>query len=218
MSEITESTDEARRRARRRVVTWITFSRAPLVLLAAGLALWHGLRPAVWRLAGVVVCMALSALTDWLDGWLARRWRVVSRFGALADPLMDKVFYVATLPVAVFLALWAGDVEHAALLLALDVVSMLRDQWVSFLRSIGSSYGADVRASWSGKLRTALGFPVIVGIYLLLGLQSAGVPLHAGWRAVLLVAEGVLLGVTVLSAVAYTRQYLPHLRRAMAED
>ncbi len=209
--------DTARIARRRRIVTLLTFSRAPLVLAAAGLALWHGARPALWRLAGVLLCMVLSALTDWLDGWLARRWRVVSRFGALADPLMDKIFYVATLPVAVFLAVRSGDTAHAAVLLALDVVSMLRDQWVSFLRSIGMAYGADVRASWSGKLRTALGFPVIVAIYLHLGLAAAALTPHAGWRVALVVAEALLLGVTLLSAAAYTRQYLPHLRRAMTD-
>jgi phosphatidylglycerophosphate synthase len=161
--------------------------------------------------------MALSAVTDLFDGQLARRWGVISRFGALADPLMDKVFYVATLPAAVFLAMRGADWTHAGVLLGLDVISMLRDQWVSFLRSVGSGYGADVRANWSGKLRTAMGFPVIVLMYLYLGLQALGVSLAPAVRAALFVLEAALVAITLMSALTYTREYLPHLRRAMDE-
>lgn len=201
----------------RRIVTFLTVVRAPLALLAAVCALCHAARPSPWGVAAVVGCMALSAVTDLFDGQLARRWGVVSRFGALADPLMDKVFYVATLPVGVYLAARGGDWTHAGLLLALDVVSMLRDQWVSFLRSVGSAYGADVRANWSGKLRTALGFPVIVVVYLYLGLVALGTFLPGAARILVFALEGALVAVTLLSAWAYTREYLPHLRRAMEE-
>lgn len=204
-------------RRHRLIVTALTLARAPLALLAAGCALCHAAWPTRWGLAGVIVCMALGAVTDLFDGQLARRWDVVSRFGALADPLMDKVFYVATLPVAVFLAMRGGDWTHAACLLVLDVVSMLRDQWVSFLRSVGSTYGADVRANWSGKLRTAMGFPIIVAVYLYLGLLPLGVRLGAGLRVGVFALEAALLAITLVSAVTYTREYWPHLRRAMDE-
>jgi CDP-diacylglycerol--glycerol-3-phosphate 3-phosphatidyltransferase len=40
---------------------------------------------------------AASAFTDWLDGYLARRWHVVTEFGKLADPLADKALVLATL-------------------------------------------------------------------------------------------------------------------------
>jgi len=200
---------------KRQFVTALTFGRAPLILLAAVSALCHSYRPATGKLAAVILLMALSALTDLFDGLLARRWEVVSRFGALADPLMDKIFYVATLPVAVFLAARLGDWQHAALLLVLDVVSMLRDQWVSFLRSIGTLYGADVRANWSGKLRTALGFPVILAVYLYLGLAALGIEMAAVWHHLVLGAEVVLVVITLLSAAIYSRDYWPHLRRSL---
>ena len=208
---------------RRVFVTILTLSRAPLILAATGSAIVHAFRPAWGWLAATVVLMALSAITDCFDGKLARKWCVTSRFGALADPMMDKVFYVATLPAAVFLAMVGGSVRHAAILFALDIVSMLRDQWVSFLRSVGSAYAADVRASWSGKFRTALAFHVIVAIYLYLGLRSLGVldMLPAPWRtgvsAFLAFFELLLIAVTFVTGWCYTVRYMPYLRRAAQE-
>jgi len=51
-----------------------------------------------WRTRFLALCLfAVSALTDGLDGWLARRWSVTSDLGAWLDPLADKVFVAATL-------------------------------------------------------------------------------------------------------------------------
>lgn len=202
---------------RRRIVTAWTLSRAPFALAAAALALGHAAQPSPALLAAVLGLLALSGVSDLVDGALARRWGVVSRFGALADPLMDKVFFVATLPVALFLALRAGDTVHAALLLGLDVLSMLRDQWVSFLRSVGAPYGADMRATLWGKLRTALAFPVTVLIYLALGLDALGVACPAPCRAGLFALELLLMATAAVSGLVYTRNYWPWVRRAMRE-
>ena len=69
---------------------------------------------AAWP-AGIV--FGLAALTDQLDGWLARRWRVESRFGTIADPLADRLM----IGVAVIL-LWAdGRLPWPAALLVLGV-------------------------------------------------------------------------------------------------
>jgi len=209
--------DDPLRRRHRLIVTVLTLIRAPFSLLSAILALCHAAWPTPWGLALVLLCMAMSGFTDLFDGKYARKWNVVSRFGALADPLMDKVFFVATLPVAVFLALRQGDLVHASLLLTLDVTSMLRDQWVSFLRSAGSPYGAEVAANWWGKLRTALAFPVTMLIYLYLGLGSLGVENAPAFRWSIYALEIVLLATVLVSGGIYTRKYLPYLRRAMNE-
>lgn len=208
---------------RKGFVSFLTISRAPLVLAATCAAIIHAFRPAWGLLAATIACMVLSAITDCFDGRLARKWSVTSRFGALADPMMDKVFYVATLPAAVFIAMIGGSVRHALILFVLDIVSMLRDQWVSFLRSIGSTYAADVRATWFGKFRTALAFHVIVAIYLYLGLLSLGVPqmLPQAWQdgvfIFLAFFEVLLIAVTFLTGWRYTVLYMPYLRRAIED-
>ena len=202
------------------VVSTLTFSRAPLVLAGCGFALAHLAAPHPAKLAAALALMGVSAFTDLFDGMLARKWRVASRLGALADPLMDKVFYLATLPCATFIALWCEDAVHASILLALDVVSMLRDQWSSFLRSVGSEFGADVRASFAGKLRTFLAFPIIILVHLQLGLQVLslhspafeGIPLAPD--ALVWSLEGFLILLTVWSGAVYTARFWPFVRRA----
>ncbi len=206
------------------IAMWLTCGRAPLVLLAALLSLINAFKPHPSLVAAAIFIMAASALTDLFDGFYARKWHVESRLGALADPLMDKVFYAATLPVATFIALYNENFTHGIVILVLDVVSMQRDQWVSFLRSVGSEYGADVRAGWAGKLRTLIGFPVIVLMHLQLGIAClklrnnsyeglANIP--DVW---MYVAEGVLLVVTIVSGLTYTAQYMPYLKLAAKHD
>ena len=196
-------------------VTLLTFVRAPLVVAGTALALVHLVRPAPATLAASLALLAASALTDLFDGKLARKWGVTSRLGALADPLMDKVFFLFTLPAATFMALRTGDVPHAWALLALDAVSAFRDQWASFLRSVGSEFHADVRASFSGKLRTFLAFPILMAVILQLGLAA----LHpearpAAFRCGAMALEALLLFLTVFSGAVLTIRFWPYLRKA----
>lgn len=198
----------------------LTCGRAPLVIIASLFTLINLFYPSPVLVSAAVIIMALSAFTDLLDGHYARKWNVASRLGALADPLMDKVFYAVALPTATFVALYNEHTTHALVLLALDIISMLRDQWVSFLRSVGSEYGADVRANWSGKLRTVIGFPVIVIIHLQLGLETLRMH-HPSYESlgtlptVLIYSlEAALIAVTLLSAGSYSLRYLPYLRQA----
>jgi len=198
----------------------LTLGRAPLAIAAAGLMVVHAFKPSVALLVAALGCMVCSALTDLFDGLLARKWKVTSRLGALADPLMDKVFYAVTLPVAVFVAAYLEDFNHALLLLALDVVSALRDQWVSFLRTVGSEYGADVKANWSGKLRTLIGFPVVVVAHLQLGLLALQKqsPAHESIKLLpenlVFALEIATIAITIISAGSYTLRYWQYLKRA----
>ena len=201
-------------------VMFLTLSRAPLALLAAACSLANLAWPAWGWIAAMLALMSLSALTDLFDGKLSRKWGVTSRLGALADPLMDKVFYVVTLPTATFIALYSEDTAHAAALLALDVVSMARDLWVTFLRSATAGTAAKMGAGWAGKIRTALAFPVIVLVHAVLDVrylqlrEMCNLPWLAKLQPALYALEGVLLVVTVVSALSYTRYYLPYLKTA----
>jgi Phosphatidylglycerophosphate synthase len=201
-------------------VMFLTLVRAPLSILAAVLLVVNAFHPSPALLASAIGILAVSALTDLFDGKLARKWKVSSRLGALADPLTDKVFYAATLPAAAFIAMFNEDSSHAIMLLGLDIISILRDQWVSFLRSVGSEYGADVKANWSGKLRTIIGFPVIVIIHIQLGLEIFRRhvdSLEGVWifpRELIFGLEIVLIAITLISAFSYTARYAPYLRKS----
>ena len=209
------------RRAQSRFVNALTFARVPLIFAWAVLAIVQefagdgagGLALAV--AAGVA--MLLSGLTDAWDGALARRWNVVSPLGKMADPLMDKIFYLVAFPVLSWQVLHQGGNEfHALLMVGFTVLYMLRDTWVTFLRSVGALYGADVAAMWLGKVRTALSFPGAGWIYVYLCFHrlapAAG---ERPWLVSCYVVEGGLVLLTLWSLHTYTVAYLPYLRRAL---
>lgn len=194
------------------LVTALTLGRVPLVFLFAVCTVTRAFHPAAaWLDVMAFSALVLAALTDMFDGYFARRLKVTSRFGAHADPLTDKIFYLTVLPVLLFLiARHEGWNTHAVVMLIFTVLFLLRDQWVTFLRSVGSEYGADVRANWSGKLRTAISFPIACAIDLYAAFTPAFLPLP-----LIYALEIAGIAVNLVSMVIYTRQYLPYLRRAM---
>ena len=197
------------------LVTALTFLRVPLVFLFFVGAVLHSLRhhQIPWLFHASLACLILSALTDLLDGYAARRLKVVTRFGGYADPLVDKVFYLTTLPLLVFLAAMNAHIGHALTILCLTVLLLLRDQWVSFLRSIGAGRNVDGKANWSGKLRTLVNFPLICAIY---WFEESGA--SAGLAVIVYIMEGVALVVNFLSMYVYTRYYWPSLRASLSLD
>ena len=165
--------------------------------------------------------MTLSAVTDLFDGYFARKFQVVTRLGAYADPLTDKMFYLITFPALVYLAGTDGQVFHAQLLLILTILFLFRDQWVSFLRSIGAIYNVDGRANWSGKARTVISFPVICTIFYYLAapshwwLQARGGWWKTAYPILIYSLEFVSMAINLISIWVYTAYYWPWLKKEM---
>ena len=87
----------------------------------------------------------LASLTDFLDGYIARRWGLVTRLGKLLDPAADKI-----LTSAAFISL----VELGRAPAWVVVVMVAREFAVSTLRSVAASRNQVISASWSGKAKT----------------------------------------------------------------
>lgn len=100
----------------------------------------------------------LMALTDWYDGWLARRWGYVSRWGAFFDPLADKVVTSAALLAYDFLGLVPGWMVW---------IIVFRDFLITLLRSYTEYIGKPVETSKFAKAKTFLQFAVIYYILIL---------------------------------------------------
>ena len=198
-------------------VNALTFSRLPFIFLWMAMAVAFELRPACfWFGFWTLMMMGVSGVSDFFDGMLARRWDVVSTLGKMADPLMDKVFFVVTFPTLLWIIAHQGDDAHAVMMLAFTVLYMVRDLWVTFLRSVGTMYGADVGAMWLGKIRTALSFLCAgwVYMYLIWGALVAG-NVRCVWLASCYCFEALLMALTVLSVLTYTRAYAPCLKKAL---
>jgi len=105
--------------------------------------------------------LGVASLTDFLDGWLARRARLTSNLGALLDPVADRVFVLAV----VVSYLGSGDLQpwQAAALLFRDVMSLIG--WF-VARSSPALRAIPFRARWPGKVLTALQLFVFVAVLL----------------------------------------------------
>lgn len=161
-------------RNRRFIVNALTFGRVPFVVLFMVLAVAHAFLSSFWLAACALLSLVIAALTDLFDGRMARKWNVVTKFGAMADPLMDKVFYLVVFPTMLWLlGRQPGEQCHALVMLVFTVLYILRDQWVTFLRSVGALFAADCSASMVGKFRTAVSFPAACLIYLYIAFRPA---------------------------------------------
>jgi CDP-diacylglycerol--glycerol-3-phosphate 3-phosphatidyltransferase len=101
---------------------------------------------AYWWALGLFV---LTVGTDWLDGFLARRWNQITQFGRIVDPLADKVVICG-----VFVFLAASPDSCVAPWMA--VVVLIRELAVTVIRSFLERHGADFSAQLSGKLKMVL--------------------------------------------------------------
>jgi CDP-diacylglycerol--glycerol-3-phosphate 3-phosphatidyltransferase len=126
---------------------------------------------------------ALAALTDGLDGYIARRRRQVTTFGKLMDPLADKLLVIAALVSLVSL-------DRLAAWVAMVIIA--REVAVTGLRSLAAERGVVIAASWMGKLKTLL---QVAAVFALIAFD----PSPAWVDALLYLA----VAVTVISGVDY---------------
>ena len=202
------------------IVNALTLSRVPLIFVYLVFAILGNFSESYVYPLAAVLAGAAAGISDFFDGMLARRWCVVSEFGKMADPLMDKVYFIVAFPSLVWLAAMQGESSaHAVVLLVFTILWILRDQWVTFLRAVASLYHANVAAMWLGKVRTALSFPCAGVIYVYLAF-------HRFWPAtvaetglqVCFMVEGFLILLNLYSFIVYTRSYFPYVRRAMGRE
>src|SRR5919199_542715 len=104
-----------------------------------------------------VALLGSAAATDFLDGWIARRAHATSWWGALVDPISDRVF--ALVAVVTFVARGELTWVECLVLLARDIataVAFLASRVVAALRTVR------FKARWGGKVVTALPFLAVV--------------------------------------------------------
>lgn len=158
--------------------------------------------PFPWGMPLAALLFALASITDWLDGYLARRWDQSTPFGAFLDPVADKLM------VAVALALLIERYEAIWLTLpALVIIG--REIVISALREWMAEMGkrSKVAVSWIGKIKTML---QMLSIFLLLG--AAPGTLIANLGVVTLFIAAIL---TLWSMLQYLGAAWPHLSRSM---
>ncbi|MFF4124913.1 CDP-diacylglycerol--glycerol-3-phosphate 3-phosphatidyltransferase [Microbispora rosea] len=167
----------------RRVSTWnianvLTIARLAIVPVFTAFLFVEG---EGWRLAALGVFL-LASLTDQLDGWLARKYALITDFGKIADPIADKALIGAALLSLSYL----GEIPWW-----ITVVIIAREAGVTLLRFLVIRHGV-IPASYGGKVKTVLQI-VAIALYIV-----PGVPGVIRW-----VAMGLALVVTVGTGADY---------------
>lgn len=179
-------------------LTLVRILLVPVFMLFAGGVLL-AYQPAGYFLAGAV--FAVASFTDFLDGYLARRWHLVTDFGKFADPLADKL-----LTTTAFLYMMKDGVCSPVVL----TLILAREFAVSGVRMVAASApgGKVIAANWWGKIKTVLQMVTILVYYFGLGALSLGGSMAAN-QAFYWVSKGLcwlVALVTVLSGAQYIWQ------------
>jgi CDP-diacylglycerol---glycerol-3-phosphate 3-phosphatidyltransferase len=165
-----------------------------------------------WAIA--VFCVA--SFTDYLDGVIARRFKLITNFGKLLDPVADKVLVMAGL---VMLTGLKGDETGEAWVQPWMVVMVLaREVWVTGLRAVAAAEGLVVPADGYGKWKSAM---QVVAIVLLLLHGRCLLEINDRWITGRYLGEILLLSSLVLSywgAAGYSWQILSKQFKQVAID
>jgi len=173
---------------------------ASIRILLAPLLFWVILNPELftdnglhisWNYYTAALVFVLASVTDFFDGYIAREWNQITLLGGILDPLADKM-----LTLAGFLGLMMiGEASAWAI-----YIIIVRELFITGVRTVAVSEGLDVKASWAGKVKTvaqmfAIGFLIM----------------HWEWGAELLWFATFL---TVYSGL----EYLYGFRKALLKD
>ncbi len=144
-----------------------------------------------------VIIFILASLTDFLDGYIARKYNLVTTFGKFADPLADKMLVLTS-----FLILMAqgyqvsiGDVLLPLVPMWGVAIILIRELTVSGVRLVAAQKGEVIAAGWSGKVKT---FETMIAIvFLFFG------GLHISVDIIGLVLMYVSILLTIYSGIVY---------------
>ena len=178
------------------LLTWLRILLIPLMICIYYV-------PAGWlfgvgRDLAAMLVFVVAALTDWLDGYLARRWNETSAFGAFLDPVADKLVVATALIMLVQLG--RLDAAIAAIIIGREITISALREWMA---QVGARQS--VAVSMIGKVKTAA---QMIAISLLLYHHSIGV-VDVHYVGTWLIYVAAVL--TLWSMVYYLRMAWPHL-------
>ena len=154
------------------------------VFLFVYMAKPFGVTPSLWA---ALIIFSLAAITDAIDGYIARQQNLVSNFGRLMDPLADKLLVCAAF--VAFVA--SGSLPAWAVIILIS-----REFYISGLRQLALTSGKVLAASGSAKFKTITQITLV--IYVLMPIQM----FRFEWLVMVVLIIAVLA--SIFSAVEYT--------------
>jgi CDP-diacylglycerol---glycerol-3-phosphate 3-phosphatidyltransferase len=159
-----------------------------------------------WPAVGLVV-FVVAALTDWADGWWARKYGPLSPIGRSLDPLTDKVLIASAF---VFLI----RVPNAGIEPWMVTIVVIREILITGLRGMVEAIGGNFSADWFGKLKMVLQCAVIIGVLLKLTMLTNDV----SGVDVISITTTVMLYVMLLATVGSALQYFWKATKVLGKE
>jgi CDP-diacylglycerol--glycerol-3-phosphate 3-phosphatidyltransferase len=149
----------------------------------------------------------LASITDFLDGYIARKQNLITTFGKFLDPLADKILVVSALVCFII----PGLAHPIAV-----IIIIVREFMVSGLRLVTADKGVVVSAGIWGKIKTAftMAAEIIILVLMIAGYSSTG-----GYSAPIIIISQILVWIcaalTVISGLIYVHGYKDYLLEEM---
>ncbi|MDD4004205.1 MAG: CDP-diacylglycerol--glycerol-3-phosphate 3-phosphatidyltransferase [Elusimicrobiaceae bacterium] len=174
--------------------------------------------PASWTRLAALLIFALASITDWVDGFLARRTNTTTTFGAVADPFVDKLLIGG-----VFVAFGSVPALHVPLWAVFLIIA--REMMISTLRVLAALNREMLAAERSGKFKTAIQMISASLILVILNIQDLAVNGPPDWQAGMQAAAHftlqfpylltiIVMIVTWASGISYLYNHWDMLRRS----
>ncbi len=162
-----------------------------------------------WYKAALVV-FVLTAATDWLDGYLARKYAQITQLGRVMDPFADKMFICGTFVLLSAVPRLTDGLLPSGIPAWMTVVVVGRELLVTTLRAFVEQGGGDFSAKWIGKWK--MGLQCIAAIWSMVQLTYVDQAAET-WRTVppewmtqgLTAVAWSMVGLTLYSGVTYVR-------------
>jgi CDP-diacylglycerol---glycerol-3-phosphate 3-phosphatidyltransferase len=180
-----------------------------------------------WWLALATLLFILAAVTDALDGHLARRWKVVTAFGRVMDPFADKLLiigafvYLAGPGFMMQLAPPNATVKQLVRALTIPVTGVTpwmvvvilgRELLVTSIRAVIEGRGGSFAATTSGKLKMILQSICVPLVLVLVNVPQPAGPMEGWTRPWILIIVWTTIAITAWSAVPYIVRAVRALR------
>ncbi len=187
------------------------------VAMVAVLSWMHA--PGAALLITAAVLFVAAAVTDALDGMLARRWHVVSAFGRIMDPFADKLLVIGAFvclagPMFTVEGAGGGRYQSSGVASWMVVAILGRELLVTSIRAVFEGRGIDFSATWSGKWKMILQSIVVPAVLVLLAFGEAS---PGTWQRMAIVGMvWATVAVTLWSGVPYVVRAMKGARRDKA--
>jgi CDP-diacylglycerol--glycerol-3-phosphate 3-phosphatidyltransferase len=142
-----------------------------------------------------LIVFALASFTDYVDGFLARKWKVISDFGKIMDPLADKMLVLSALAALSLLPPFRLNI-------AIFIIILIREAGITWLREILHNRGVVVPADNMGKLKTVM---QMFGIIFALVIWAFVPQVSSGMRAGVEIWFWLVVAITLVSGFNYMK-------------